>query len=106
MSYEYRAQMMNGTIKDAKDNYENAQGNAEKERYEIEIQRLQSLQNAYKTAGEYEAKAKAFDEIREARKEVLSDVRERGLKLPTDLDKFSMMTERIINKYESGESDV
>ena len=54
---------------------------------------------------EYEAKAKAFDEIREARKEVLTDVRERGLKLPADLDKFSMMTERIIKKYESGESE-
>lgn len=57
-------------------------------------------------ADEYEDKAKAFDFIREARKEVLTDVRERGLKLPTDLDKFSMMTERIINKYESGGYDV
>ena len=69
MSYEYRAQMMNSTIKDAKDNYENAKGNAEKEKYEIEIQRLQSLQNAYKIAGEYEAKAKAFDELQSQLKE-------------------------------------
>src|SRR5699024_4418447 len=51
-------------------------------------------------ADEYEAKAEAFDDIREARKEVLTDVQARGSKLPADLDKFSLMTERIINDYE------
>ena len=62
------------------------------------MKRLGELDEVYR-------KAAAFDEIREARKEVLVDVRERGLKLPTDLDKFSMMTEHIIHNYEGGETN-
>ncbi|CAM4127855.1 hypothetical protein [Jeotgalicoccus halotolerans] len=54
---------------------------------------------------EYEAKAKAFDEIREARKEILVDVHERGFNIPADQDKFTLQSENIINKYESGESN-
>lgn len=54
---------------------------------------------------EYEAKAKAFDEIRKARKEILVDVHERGFNLPADQDNFTLRTENIINKYESGESN-
>lgn len=71
----------------------------------MEIERQIYVYEQASKADEYEAKAIAFDFIREARKEVLKDVRERGFKLPADLDKFSMMTERIINKYESSESD-
>lgn len=50
-------------------------------------------------------KAEAFDEIREARKEILVDVHERGFNIPADQDKFTLLSENIINKYESGEYD-
>ena len=50
-------------------------------------------------------KAEAFDQIREARKEVLTDVRERGFNIPADQDKFTLWSENIINKYESGGYD-
>lgn len=56
-------------------------------------------------ADKYEAKAKAFDEIKKARKEILVDVHERGFNLPADQDNFTLRTENIINKYESGESN-
>lgn len=96
MSYEYRAQMMNGTIKDAKDNYENAQGNAEKEKYETEIQRLQSLQNAYKTAGEYEAKAKAWDTMKKDFEDIADTPMGQHILFNMSL---------IMEDVESGESD-
>ena len=51
-------------------------------------------------------KAAAFDEIRSARQIVLEDVRARGTKLPSDFDKFTLLSERIINKYDSGDSYV
>lgn len=101
MSYEYRAQMMNGTIKDAKDNYENAEGNAEKEKYEIEIQRLQSLQNAYKTAGDYEAKAKAFDEIFK----LYIGYEDGWINYPRGRMSFNKEIISVCRKYGSGEYD-
>lgn len=71
----------------------------------IEGNMMDDLLKQAAKADEYEAKAKAFDEIRKARKEILVDVHERGFNLPADQDNFTLRTENIINKYESGESN-
>lgn len=69
---------------------------------EIEGSQYEFRQHLQKYS-EYEEKAKAFDEIRETRKEILVDVHERGFNIPADQDKFTLQSERIINEYESGE---
>lgn len=109
MSYDYEP------IKDLEKEIEYVRWTHEKEAHAhrkavigTQLEKLEARVHKFKQAAkadEYEVKAKAFDDIREARKEVLTDVRARGLKLPADLDKFSLMTERIINEYERGESE-
>ena len=111
MKYEKDLEYLRRELKNAQNIYDEAEEDECESDAEMWMNRITHLEfqidvfkNAAK-ADEYEVKAKAFDDIREARKEVLTDVRARGLKLPADLDKFSLMTERIINEYERGESE-
>lgn len=54
-------------------------------------------------ADEYEAKAKAFDEIFEKYEGVMKEVRNRKFKVTSDVTLLGLEAEKVIKKYESGE---
>lgn len=62
--------------------------------------RPETIRGAHKQMDEYEAKAKAFDEISKLRRKTIGRVRTVGL-----LAKFGVATWNVINKHERGESE-
>src|SRR5699024_9850685 len=94
-------------VKELDNVYEQAALNKEKikqieETYKVRYSEHIELK---RKADEYEAKAEAFDDIVGKYEGIMKEVRSRKFKVTSDVTLLGLEAEKVIKKYESGESN-